>query len=282
MSVSSEGAASKTAIMVAAYRGLYSARPDAACRDPWAAALAGDEGRAIARAFEARFPHMELWTGMRTAFLDELVARQMADGVRQIVLLGAGLDTRAARLATPGVQFFEVDHPATQADKRRRLAALDGYPVDAATYAPCDFETDDFLDRLAAVDFDAAAAALIVWEGVVPYLTEPAVRATLRRVATGCHPDTALAFDYLMKRMVYGDDIPEHDKQTRQLVSDLGEPVTFGTNDPLPMLVDEGFRHVRSISFDEITLDYTGTYDRARMFRFQHLALASVARRISS
>jgi methyltransferase (TIGR00027 family) len=269
---------SRTALMVAAYRARAARQPGALCDDPWAAALSGDEGEAISRRFDATFPHMELWVALRTAYLDAQVRRltHPPHAFRQVVILGAGLDTRSARLSRPDLRFFEVDHPATQTEKLARLRALPSYPVQAAAYVPCDFERDDFLDRLAASGFSAAEPAVILWEGVVPYLTEPAVRATLRRIASGCHPRTAVLFDFLMRRMVHGSDLRPKDQAVRALVADLQEPVLFGTNDVLPLLYEEGFRHVRVISFDEICLTLTGTYAREREFRFQHLALASV------
>jgi methyltransferase (TIGR00027 family) len=191
------------------------------------------------------------------------------------VLLGAGLDTRAARLARPGARFFEVDHPASQREKLRRLQALEGYPMAAATHVACDFEVDDFAERLAEAGFRREDPALVIWEGVMPYLTEAAVRATLRRVSSWFHPRTVLVFDYVMRRIAEGTRLSPDDVENVRLLGTLGEPVRFGTNDPLPMLYEEGFRHVRSVSFDEACLSLTGTYDRSRMFRFQHLATAS-------
>src|SRR5437867_6874166 len=103
---------------MAAYRARASRREPALCHDPWAAALAGADGQALAERLDAGFPHMELWTAVRTAYLDRQVAEFTGEaGMRQVVLLGAGLDTRAARLARPGVTWFEVDQPASQADK---------------------------------------------------------------------------------------------------------------------------------------------------------------------
>lgn len=273
----SERPASRTASWVAAYRARASARPEPLCRDPWAAALAGPDGEALAAGMEATTPHMELWIAVRTALLDAEVERWTgpAQGLRQVVLLGAGFDTRAARLARPGVRWFEVDHPGSQRAKRERLAALPGYPLEAATFVTCDFEHEDFVDRLVACGFDAGAPALVLWEGVVPYLTEPAVRATLRRVTTALHPRTALVFDHLMKRFVESAELPGKDVATRDFVKDLGEQLRFGTNDPVPMLFEEGFRHVRSVSFDEACLTLTGTYLRAREFRFSRVVLAS-------
>src|SRR5689334_1301676 len=92
---------SKTAMLVAAYRGRATARTPRICDDPWAARLAGDEGLELARRFEANFEHSELWVALRTAVIDEQV-RRFTEGharARQVVILGAGLDTRAARLA---------------------------------------------------------------------------------------------------------------------------------------------------------------------------------------
>jgi methyltransferase (TIGR00027 family) len=269
---------SSTAVMVASYRARATERHAGLCSDPWAASLAGDEGAALAQRFDAGFPHMELWIAVRTAYLDDKIRRLVAPphDVRQVVILGAGLDTRAARLARAGVRFFEVDQPATQADKLARLRALAGYPIDAASYAACDFEHDDFLDRLVAAGFRTGEPAAILWEGVVPYLTEDAVRATLRRIASGCHPRSTLVFDYLMRRMAEGTSVRPKDHEVRAQVSSYSEPVRFGTNDVLPMLYEEGFRHVRTISFDECCLTLTGTYAREREFRFQHLALCSV------
>src|SRR5690349_9365080 len=181
--------ASKTALMVCAYRARASKWDKPIMVDPWAEAIAGDEGHAIARALDAKHPPMELWLALRVAYLDRMVGLAVDRlGVRQVVILGAGYDTRAARLPRAGVQFFEVDHPATQAAKRARLAELDGYPVDAATYVTCDFERDDPVDRLVASGFSVRDPALVIWEGVVAYLTEPVVRATASRLATGLDP----------------------------------------------------------------------------------------------
>lgn len=269
--------ASKTALMVCAYRARATARPEPICVDPWAARLAGDDGEALASAFDARFPHMELWLALRVRYLDELVRFWTAQGIDQVVILGAGLDTRAARLARDGVRFFEVDHPATQADKRARLAQLDGYPLEAPRFVAVDFESGaDFVDALAGAGLDRTRPAIVVWEGVVPYLTEAAVRATARRVATALHPRSILAFDLVGKRMVEGLANREKDRHTADYVAGLGEPIRFGTNDILPLLADEGFRQVRVHSFDELALAATGTYDRAREFRFQSIAVCSV------
>ena len=264
--------ASATAAMMCAYRARASARPSPLMSDPWAALLAPEEGERFARQLDRAYPHLELWTAVRTRYLDEHVSRYTRPpfGFTRVALLGAGLDSRAARLRTDGVRFFEIDHPATQADKRARIARLTGYPADAATFVPCDFEKDELREGLKQV---GDSPALVLWEGVAPYLPEPAVRATLATIAGALHPRSILVFDHLLKNQAD----PTRNKEGAQgVVEGLGEPVRWGSNDPLPLLFETGFRHVRSVSFDEACLSLTGTYDRARQFRFQRIVTASV------
>jgi methyltransferase (TIGR00027 family) len=263
--------------MVAAFRAWAGAREGAIVCDPFAAELAGEQGEEDARVYVRAHPHVEMYMAVRTAFLDDVVRRANADGIDQVVILGAGYDTRAARLANGRTRFFEVDRAETQDDKLARVAQLARYPLEAATYVSCDFEREDFLDRLMLHGFDAALPAVIVWEGVVYYLTEAAVRGTLARIASGCHRETRLFFDYVSKRFVEGELKDPLDAEARDRVAQMGEPLRFGINDPVPLLFESGFCYVRTVSFDEACLELTGTYDRARKLRFQSIAEARVA-----
>lgn len=263
--------------MVCAYRARASRWEKPLFVDPWAEAIAGNDGHEIANRLDQRFPPMELWLALRVAYLDRLVGLAVDRlSVRQVVILGAGYDTRAARLPRAGVTFFEVDHPATQAAKRERLARLDRYPIDAARYVTCNFEREDPIERLAANGFSTHEPALVLWEGVVPYLTEGAVRATASRLAGGLDPRSLVAFDFVGKRFASGQSLSEKDHETRAMVGDLGEPIRYGSDDILPLLYDCGFRWVRSLDFNELALEMLGDYQRDRQFRFQHLALAAV------
>ena len=270
--------ASQTALMTAAYRARASRWDKPLFNDPWAAALGGRDGEALAVEYLRGFPPMELWCALRTAYMDAHIAHWTAapHGFSQVVLLGAGLDTRAARLRSDGVAFYEVDHPDTQREKLRRLRALPDYPIDAATYVGCNFEDHDFLVQLADAGFDTASPAVIIWEGVTAYLSESAVRSTLRRVASGCDRHSVIIFDYLSRQMAQGTNITDADRQTRAVVSSVGEEFRFGSNNVLPLLYAEGFQYVRVINFDEVCLSMHGSYDRERLFRFQHMAVASV------
>lgn len=266
---------SRTALLVAAYRARATAREDAICHDPYAQLLAGEDGEALARAYDEHNPHLGLWIALRTAAIDSELRAAVASGIGQIVILGAGLDSRAARLGHDNSRFFEVDTPETQAEKRRRISLLPSYRADSVTYVACDFESDDFLISLDAAGFQSDEPALFIWEGVSYYLNEASVRRTLRRVAEATHPRSSIVFDYVGKTLVQGELRDREDAAARDYVKNLGEPFLFGTNDILPLLYEEGFRYVRTTSFDELCLRLTGTYDRARKFRFQSLCLAS-------
>lgn len=259
--------------MVAAFRAWGAREWPEVASDPWAAALGGPDGADDAERYAAIHPVMPLYMALRTRAIDDEVRAAIDAGARQVVILGAGLDTRAARLATPGVRFFEVDQPASQSDKAARLLTA-SYPASVARYVACDFERDDFAERLASAGLDPAAPAVFVWEGVVYYLTEPAVRATLTKIASGA-PQTRVVLDVVGKRFVQGG-LTGDDDLARTRVAEMGEPLRFGIDDPLPLLYECGFRSVRVRSFDELALRYTGTYERSRKMRFQQLVVAGV------
>ena len=274
--MSESRAASQTAIMVAAYRGRASAAPNPVCDDPWALRLAGPEGEALSRRWDEHSPSMELWMGLRTRYLDDCVVRALDRGIRQVVILGAGLDTRAARLGRDGARFFEVDQPASQADKRVRLSRFEGYPIDAAAFVACDFEQHDFVERLEAAGLDRAKPTCFVWEGVIYYLAEEAARATLRRLATEFAATSLLVFDFLNTKMARSSPrLRPEDRGMKSIIEELGEPMQFGIDDATPLMSESGYRVLRTVSFDELALEYTGTYARDRFFRFQSIGLAS-------
>jgi methyltransferase (TIGR00027 family) len=116
---------------------------------------------------------------LRVAFIDALIAERPA---AQVVILGAGLDTRAWRLRVlHDVRVFEVDHPATQTYKQRHARAL-GPPLADLRYVPVDFTRDALDSALAVAGHDARAPTLWIWEGVIMYLQDAALRSTLRTV----------------------------------------------------------------------------------------------------
>ena len=156
------GAPSVTAQHVAAYRLSYDREPAAF------GAPADDERLARDIASEAfeRNERMDLYLRARTAFFDRVVVTALERGVTQVVVVAAGYDGRALRYAKPGVTWFEVDHPATQADKRERLGRL-GIDAPDITYIAVDLVQPGLAEALAEHAHDAATPSLMLAEGLI-------------------------------------------------------------------------------------------------------------------
>jgi methyltransferase (TIGR00027 family) len=133
---------------------------------------------------------------LRTMVIDAAVKEGLARGARQLVILGAGLDGRAHRLeGLAEVSVFEVDHPATQALKRERAAGL-AHVSKRLTYVPVDFERDALEAALQGAGHRADQPTVWIWEGVVMYLTDEALRSTLRIIAGRSQAGSTLVIQY--------------------------------------------------------------------------------------
>jgi methyltransferase (TIGR00027 family) len=135
--------------------------------------------------------HMQASLAARTIFFDGQVEAAIAGGVGQIVVLGAGYDDRALRFRTSGVTFFEVDHPATQADKQGRLRAIGA--AAGPVLAAADFRRDDLASVLASAGHDVSLRTLFLCEGLLVYLDEAATIRLLGGAAAASAPGSILA-----------------------------------------------------------------------------------------
>jgi methyltransferase (TIGR00027 family) len=134
--------------------------------------------------------------GLRTTVIDNAVRDAIAIGARQLVILGAGYDGRAWRLnELTGVKVFEVDHPATQGDKRARAAQLPP-PKGIVSFVSIDFERESLDNVLHRAGHDPRVPTCWIWEGVVMYLTHDAMRATLADVAKRSASGSTLIVNY--------------------------------------------------------------------------------------
>jgi methyltransferase (TIGR00027 family) len=137
---------------------------------------------------------MEASLEARTIFFDRQVVAGIETGLRQVVILGAGYDDRALRFRTPGVRFFEVDHPGTQADKRARLARMPGSSrVSGPVLVAADFRVDALPEVLASAGHDRAAPTLFLCEGLLVYLDEQATIGLLDGALASAGPGSSLA-----------------------------------------------------------------------------------------
>ena len=135
----------------------------------------------------------------RTRFFDEQVKKAMQQGVTQVVILGAGYDTRALRLQREGVRFFEVDHPATQADKRGKVEGL-GLAF-SPIFVAVDFTKDDLAEQLQRAGYSPQQKTFFLLEGVTMYLSEAEMNHTLAALRAISAPGSLLAFDVNTKNI---------------------------------------------------------------------------------
>lgn len=220
--------------------------------DPLAVAIIGPRASTTLLAAPEKFQtrssrFLRAFMAARSRFaLDELAAA-VSRGVRQFVVLGAGLDTFAYQNPYPALRVFEVDHPATQVWKRERLALV-GIPLpDSLSFAPMDFERQTLDDGLARAGFQLTQPAFFSWLGVTPYLARETTLSTLALVHS-LSPENGVVFDFALPRESLS---PQHTMAFDQLaarVASVGEPF-IGFFDP-----PEIRRELGSIGFRSVTL----------------------------
>lgn len=194
----------------------------------------------------------------RTHKIDQTLREMTADGLEQVVVLGAGFDTRAYRFAEkmPEIRFFELDLPATLHRKKEMVKEAIGRVPDYVAYAPIDFNTETIEEALARVGYDTGKKTFFVWEGVTMYITEEAVRGTLQFIATRSAPGSAVVFDYMMAGVAARDW--EKYPQAR-IIATLcalhGEPWIFGFSEPSagPFVQKAGLEVVEDLSGKEMS-----------------------------
>lgn len=192
-----QGQASRTARAAAAHRAIHQLiEGGAVFRDPYAVPVLGEDPAELIREAQEqpqRAP-LRMLVVSRSRLAEDKLAAAVARGLRQAVVLGAGLDTLSLRNPhrDAGLRIYEVDHPLTQAWKRERLAAA-GLPEKDLNFVAVDFERQDFMAELEKAGFERGAPAFFLWLGVVPYLTPEATKATLAAIARA---PAEVVFDY--------------------------------------------------------------------------------------
>jgi methyltransferase (TIGR00027 family) len=241
---SGQDEASRTAELMAVQRGLESLHPprERLFEDPYAQALVSWRWRSLLacarvgparRIVEAIYDHAagpgpRASAVARTRLIDEMVGGAVA-AVDQLVILGAGFDSRAVRLAAlRHCTVFEVDHPNTQAVKRERSRCPASPAAGSIEYVAVDFERDDLCDSLLQAGYRAAAPAIFLWEGVTNYLTPTAVDATLAAIRKLVASGSTLLFTYVDRAALDSPDAFPEAERWLAAVRRRGEPWTFG------------------------------------------------------
>ncbi len=275
-----KGQPSKTAWAAAAHRAAHQALEGGRIfADPLALRILGEHAESVVRA-ALEHPSrraMRIFIAARTRFAEDALASAVDRGVRQLVVLGAGLDTYAYRSPLRDrLRIFEVDLPATQAWKRRCLenAAI---PIPTSLIvAPVDFESQTLAEGLAAAGFDRTQQTFFTWLGVVPYLNEETVWSTLGFIASlpsGAH----VVFDYSNPPASMPEAMRAGHERRASRVAQLGEAwVTYFEEDQLrAKLMEIGFTQVEDLGPPEIAARYLPNLVISLRDKGGHVLLAS-------
>jgi methyltransferase (TIGR00027 family) len=234
---------SLTSCWVAVGRALETERPDRLFHDPYARALAGPQGFALFAAMQAAkggTPSAEAdpYLSIRTRFFDDALLRALADpALRQLVLLGAGMDARAFRLRwPPGARLFELDRQEVFDHKDAVLAGLGARPACTRHTVAVDLE-GDWPARLGRAGFDPEAPAAFLLEGLLVYLEPAAALGLLEKLSPLARPGSWLGADLVGPELLASPYI----KPFLDLLTQRGCPWRFGVSDPVALLAPYGW-----------------------------------------
>lgn len=248
---------SRMALMVARQRAAHQLLDHGAIlKDPFALKILLEEEKDLLQ-FANQHPLASigrLFTAARSRIAEDALLQAVERGIRQIVILGAGLDTFALRnpYRAQQIRTYEVDHPATQAWKLQRLAEARIAPPPWLVLVPVDFERNNLGESLAAAGFQQDAPAFFSCLGVIPYLTRDAIGGILDYIAS--IPNSELVFDYLGPPEEFSEELRQLEKQRSEQLEKTGERSVsrFSPTDIITILPSHGFCDINDISFQEI------------------------------
>lgn len=274
----------------AAVRAFESMRPapERICFDPFARLFLSDDLINADDPMEALFQIMSRWNLavpgvcdailVRTRFIDEQLLAAVGKGLQQLVILGAGYDTRALRFdrLMAHIPVFELDHPATQQEKLRRLDTYGLSLPDLLRLIPCRFDKDDAAAKLLANGYKSGQKTFFIWEGVTYYLAPSAIDRTLAFISHNAPPGSAVVFDYFPPSVADGTCRLQEALVLRQALQQMGEEISFGI-DPetiADFLSARGMALTQHVTSEDARNTYLQNVDRptrvSEMFYFAH------------
>ena len=261
------GQPSRTALGAAIQRAAHQTLDGAKIfRDPFARILLGREADSLIDAASAdpAQRQMRIFMAARSRFAEDCLNAAVSRGVRQVTIVGAGLDTFSLRnpYTSLGLRVFEVDHPTTQAWKRERIAEAGLATPESLTFAPVDFECQSLAEALAAAGFQPSQAAFFVWLGVVPYLRREAISAILQFIASV--PRSEVVFDYSEPLENYSPERRANVAAVAARTAAIGEPWLsyFDPSELSRDLHDRGFQELEDLGIGDIAVRYLGAPKR--------------------
>jgi methyltransferase (TIGR00027 family) len=249
---------SRTAAGVAAFRAVESVRPEdeRICYDPYAVHFVSPARIAWhLNNPDKPFPGLANTIAARVRYFDDTIRDAAKEGFEQLVVMGAGYDTRAYRIEEirGSMRVFEIDHPDTQQVKKEKIRDIFGELPDHVAYVAVDFETQELSGRLRECGYSPEKKTLFVMEGLLVYLPPEAVDELLLFIVRNSGEGSAILFDCSQKRQTGRTSGMDVQRDLRENTGQHGEPVLFG----IPpegvgqFLVKRGFSLVRNVTSEE-------------------------------
>jgi len=268
---------SVTAENVAFVRALESVKPEGECicYDPYAVRFLSQQYLifmeiAIRDPSKTPFPGVHNSLSARVRYFDDFLIRSINEGIEQLVILGAGYDTRAYRIEglRDKIRVFEIDHPGTQSVKMEKIKGIFGSLPDHVEYVSVDFEIENFGQKLLEHGYKKSQKTVFIMEGLLYYLPPKAVDELLSFIAKNSGVGSAIIFDYVHKSSIDRTDgicgvkckacNQNEIKNATKDMAQQGEPYKFGIEEGMleSFLSQRGFSHTCSVASD----DYKKTY----------------------
>jgi methyltransferase (TIGR00027 family) len=219
----------------------------------------------------------------RERYIDDYLTAQAAQGVDQLVILGAGYDSRALRFETLAqhTRVFEVDHPATQALKVEKVKQIFGGLPEHVQYVALDFNQQSLAEGLLSHGYDPEARTFFLWQGVTYYLDPPAIDATLAFIARQSGPGSTLIFDYIDEALLRAPLDHQEVKGMRRYRGMTGEDLRFGipVDQVERFLTARGFEQVQNIGSADLKALYFKGKNQSRSVMAGYAIVSAVVSR---
>jgi methyltransferase (TIGR00027 family) len=257
-----------TAAGIAVARAVESEKPDGVriCDDPYAVKFLNPIFYQFTRFFIVSGYTERTGAGVtgflvaRCRTMDDLLQENLDEGLQQLVILGAGYDSRAYRFEQlkEGVKVFEVDHPATQAMKIKKVKSIFKKLPEHVAYVSIDFTRETLGDKLLEKGFNEGMKTLFIWEGVVMYLNQRSVESTLDFIIHHSGPGSQVIFDYIYTSLLDGSVRHGEVSRMRRAIRFSGEGLTFSfaQGTVVDFLSNRGFIQVTDLTSDELHQRY--------------------------
>lgn len=290
---SKEKGPSKMAEMIALHRVVESRFPEGQriCYDPYAvyfidpktlelAAKNPEKVKEMKEHYESLFPGLGNSIRARVRYFDDFVKSEVDKGIEQLVILGAGYDTRAYRIkGLERIRVFEVDHPATQVIKQEKIKSIFGQIPKNVAYVPADLSVNSLEKMHSEKGYDPTKRTLFVMEGVIMYIPAKAVDDLLSFIVRRSGKGSKIIFDYYPQSLVDGTSNLQAATNVRRYVEEQGEPLLFGIEEgeAEAFLSERGFSHIADVSSKDYHKAYFLGANRDRivssLLYFAHAAI---------